>query len=268
MPYTWSEKYFNTLAIQPLLTPYLGILFFYPPDILKNTSVYSFENEHAYEIIRQFPKRFLYQCFNFRPDFKNWYSFYFNNYYQTTRYTYILNNIKNHEIIWSGFTNTLRRQIKSAENEFIVSVTDDYRIVFDLMKNSLIKKNVRWPLKEKMLADIDKELDSRQMRKILVCKNKDGSIISGVYLCFDKKMAFLLGIGMDKRQDSGNSVKLLIWESIKLASQFVNSFDFEGSMVPGVERLYRSFGAEMTPYFVIKKYKNKLVRLLLNFINK
>jgi hypothetical protein len=268
MPYSWSKKYMRFLSLQPVLTPYLGIIYFYPPDISKRTSIYSFENEHSNNIILNLPAHFLYQQYNFGIEFKNWYPFYLKKWVQTTRYTYILRNIKDHDLIWSGFTNTLKRQISSAKKECTFYESQSILDVFSLMKNSILKKNLKWGISDDLLLRLDEVLNEKQQRKILIARNIKGEMISGIYVCWDSGTAYLLGLGMQKEAEDTNSVKMLIWESIKSASEKVDIFDFEGSMIPGVERLYRSFGGERTPYFEIKKYKNKIVRLALNFINR
>ena len=268
MPFSWSKKYFRLFSLQPVLTPYLGVIFFFPPDISKLSSIYSFENKHSNIIINEFPKQYIYQQHNFNIDFKNWYPFYFKNYIQSTRYTYILRNIKQHDLIWAGFTNTLKRQIKIAENTFTISYSENILDVFSMMKDALIKKKIKWPVKEEMLIKLDKTLAANDRRRILVAKDDEEKIVAGIYVCWDSGTAYLLALGLKKDIKESNSIKLLIWESIKAVSEHVDDYDFEGSMMTGVERLYRSFGGERIPYFVIKKYKNKIVRLLLNFINK
>ena len=50
------------------------------------------------------------------------------------------------------------------------------------------------------------------------------------------------------------------WRSIQLASELGIPVDFEGSMMPNVETVYRSFGATQTPYFAISKDSRSLVR--------
>jgi len=56
--------------------------------------------------------------FSFHPGFKNWYPFYWERFKQSTRYTYILNDIKDHEALKKDFHNTLKRQIKKGAEEF------------------------------------------------------------------------------------------------------------------------------------------------------
>jgi len=46
---------------------------------------------------------------------------------------------------------------------------------------------------------------------------------------------------------------LLIHESIKFASTVSRAFDFEGSMIEGIETFFRRFGCEPAVYYEISK---------------
>ena len=54
-----------------------------------------------------------------------------------------------------------------------------------------------------------------------------------------------------------------MWEAIKFAKKLgIKYFDFEGSMVPQIERYFRGFGGKLTPYYRINKAKLPLEILL------
>jgi hypothetical protein len=57
-------------------------------------------------------------------------------------------------------------------------------------------------------------------------------------------------------------MSLLMWESIKFASSFVDEFDFEGTMVESIERFIRGFGAAQSPYFQLTKVSPKFLKPL------
>jgi len=46
---------------------------------------------------------------------------------------------------------------------------------------------------------------------------------------------------------------LCIFEGIKLANQLGKKFDFEGSMLPNIEKNFRKYGGVQKPYFRIWK---------------
>ena len=268
MPYYPVKKYGFNFLLQPQLTPYLGPLLFYPPDLKKNTSLYSFQNRHLNALIQKLPHNTVYQQFSFTPAVDNWYPFYLNGYRQSTRYTFILKNIKNHEEVFAGFSNTVKRQIGKAQKSITVTGEDDICSVFGLLTNSNQKEKLKLGLGRSKLKALDHELKKRGQRKILIARDRQNQLVAGLYLVWDKRQAYLLALGSDYGKEQYHAPKLLIWEAIKTASAYVDVFDFEGSMIPGVERLYRNFGGVKTPYFEVKKYKNRFIKAAFSLLNK
>lgn len=268
LPYHIKKKAGFKFILQPMLTPYAGIRYFYPPDLKKQISVYSFQNKHAESIIKQLPANTIYQYLKFSPEIDNWFPFFKHGFEQTTRYTFILKNIKDHNVIFNGFSNTLKRQIKEANEKFVIAEEEDVCTVFSLMKNSLKRQNIKFNPDKDQIQKLDSKLADNKQRKILIARDKSGKLISGLYLVRDKKTAYLLGLGSDYNTQVDHSTKLLIWESIKSASKYVDVYDFEGSMIEGVERLYKNFGGVKTPYFEIKKYKNRFIKAAFSLLKR
>ena len=44
-----------------------------------------------------------------------------------------------------------------------------------------------------------------------------------------------------------------MWELIRRAAKHVTRFDFEGSMLPGVEHYFRKFGGRQETYFQVTR---------------
>ena len=69
---------------------------------------------------------------------------------------------------------------------------------------------------------------------------------------FYKQTSYLILNGIDIDNNIRGANALMIHESIKLLkSEGVEIFDFEGSMLPGVEQFYRRFGGKLVPYMRI-----------------
>jgi lipid II:glycine glycyltransferase (peptidoglycan interpeptide bridge formation enzyme) len=52
----------------------------------------------------------------------------------------------------------------------------------------------------------------------------------------------------------------LIWECLKLAKDSqLNTLDFEGSMIPEIERVFRRFGASPKPYMNVQYARYRLL---------
>ena len=91
-----------------------------------------------------------------------------------------------------------------------------------------------------------------------------GRVHSVAYLIWDATTAYFLLAGDDPALRTSGAGVLLAWECIRYASAVLklDCFDFEGSMLPGVERIRVRFGAVQTPYFFVWKYNSRLFELL------
>jgi hypothetical protein len=83
---------------------------------------------------------------------------------------------------------------------------------------------------------------------------KDNSPIATSFCVYDKYTAYYLLGGYDYERKHHGAGALATWEAIKYAQQLgLKYFDFEGSMVPQIERYFRGFGGRLTPYYRINK---------------
>lgn len=61
-----------------------------------------------------------------------------------------------------------------------------------------------------------------------------------------------------------NCMTYLTWQVIGDLHGATRIFDFEGSIDPGIERFYRSFGARQTPYFEVTRFRPRMLKYLLH----
>ena len=69
---------------------------------------------------------------------------------------------------------------------------------------------------------------------------------------------YLLG-GGDPELPTSGAHSFLLWEAIRFAASVTKRFDFEGSMVKGIERSFRSFGARQVPYSKVWRANSKIL---------
>lgn len=264
-------KVYNRLGMLSLVNPpesqYLG------PWIknknLSSSKKLSKEKSLITELIAQLPK---YDCFNqtFHYNYTNWLPFYWNDFKQTTRYTYILNNLNDLDHIFANFTSSYRNKIKNANEK--VKVCDDMNITQFYKINQLTfkRQGVNLPYSLDFLRKKDQILVELNRRKIFYAIDKNNQIHSAIYLTWDNNSSYLHMIGEDPELRNSGAGILLVWHAIKFTSEILklSIFDFEGSMLENVEHVRRDFGAIQTPFFAISKINSKLlkVKLLMNEI--
>ncbi len=194
----------------------------------------------------------------------NWLPFYWKGFSQTTRYTYILNDLTDMDVLWAGLQQNIRREIRKAKSRFALEVVENSSLgeFISLNKKVFSRQSMRIPYARELIYRIDAACAERGCRRIFVAKDKDGNAHAGVYIVWDANSAYYLMGGGDPELRNSGATSLCMWQAILYASTVTKSFNFEGSMIEPVERFFRAFGATQTPYFRIRKTPSILLKFL------
>lgn len=254
---------FQTIT-QPVLTPFSGV--WTRPFTGKNERKKNqYEAEILKEIAEKLPKvHFFSQNFHF--SLKNILPFHWVGFKNTLRYTYFFENIENTKELYQGFNENVTRNIKKGEN-LIFEPSDDVQTLYDLYKNSLQHAKSQVYFSFATLNLLYQKIKENEAGQIFQVKNSENQVVSACLLVWDKETAYLLILGNSRLHQAGATT--LIWQLFPyLIEKNIKNLDLEGSMLPSVEKFYRSLGAERKPYFRISKAKNKFIETLLILVNK
>jgi hypothetical protein len=265
MPVLISKKRGLTAITNPVLTPHQGIYITEDINGWKEQKRQSYIFRISRNIISKIPANTFFKV-RFHPEYTMWLPFYFAGFKQTTYYTYVLDNIQDHDSVFAGFKANTRNIIRKAEEDLTIVEKEDIGLLFSLLEKTFTRKNERMPFDLPFLERLNEAC--KKQRKILFVQDGEGQILAGMFLVFDQNRAYnmLFGTDFDRVQQGGPP--FLIWESIKIASERVNVFDFEGSRLPTIQSFYQGFGGKPVPYFEISKAKNRFWTLLFTLIGK
>jgi hypothetical protein len=202
------------------------------------------------DLIDQLPKWDFLQL-NFNHRLTNWLPFYWRGFKQTTRYTYILSDIADMGQVWRGLQADLRTQIRNAERR--VSVRTDLPVekLLDLVELTFSRQGRKLPFQRELVRRVDEACVGRNSRRMFFAEDADGRLHAALYLVMDADYAYYLLGGADPQLRNSGAQNLLCWEAIKFASKMNLKFDFEGSMIESIERVFRGFGAVQVPYLQV-----------------
>ena len=249
----------KSVVTMPHYTQTMGVWFAAEADDTKYSSIL----EHRQAICKHFieklkPYRSFYQNFNYA--FTDWLPFYWAGYTQTTRYTYILHNIKSSDAILHDMSQQTRRNINNAKQMDITVQTgvaeSDFLHVLEQTFKRQHKKNRQ---SEAVLRRLVETASARGQGEIYGGYDKAGNLHAAAFIVWQDSSAYYIAGGGDPDFRSSGAHSLVMQEAIQQVSQFTDKFDFEGSMLPGVERFFREFGAVQTPYFLITRGKPGLM---------
>ncbi len=254
-----SAKQGNKI-ISPVLTTYMG-----PYLIEKNITPKEFATiQMKFQAYILENIQFDYFEQRWHPHFYNHIAFFQQGFKQQTRYTYVLKELHNLQAIWSNFKTALRSDIQRASKQLFVTHELDSHEFFALLdvtfQNNKVKNPYSLALIEKLLTFIS----LHQCGKLYVAKNNSGTVINAILVLWDSECAYYLMSASDPNYKKSNGNSLLLWNAIQDMSNYTNRFDFEGSMLLGIENYVRAFGGELIPFHHIYKSNNSFLRRMLN----
>ena len=216
------------------------------------------------ELIEQLPKVAHFNQ-NFHASLTDWLPFYWEGYKQTTFYTYIIEGLQDLDSVYKNFDSDYRNnKIKKAKEVITVSHEGNIDDFYRIMKLSFDRQNMNLAISLDFFKRYDQVLEERNARQLFFARDEAGRIHSVLYLIWDANRAYYHIAGDDPELRKSGAGILLSWEAIRYASEVLklDVFDFEGSMIPGVARVRRKFGAKQEAYFNVEKYWSRVFRIL------
>lgn len=258
LPYVIEKKYGLTILTQPSLTPILGPWF--KTTDAKPSSQQSIQKDLAWELLELLP-RYDFFSQSFHPSITNWLPFYWKGFEQTTRYTYILEDLSDLNKIWSDFAENVRRNIRKAQKKVIIKTDLDISRFLDINEKTFLRQGKPLPYSREYIKRINDACIAHNARQIYYAEDSTGKIHAALYIIWDNQSAYYLMGGEDPDLRGSEASSLLMWEAIQFASKTTKRFDFEGSMIQPIERFFRGFGGKQIAYSHII-YKSKRMKIL------
>jgi hypothetical protein len=260
--YKTKIKNIFTHVGMPLLTQKLGPYIIYDANKITEDKRINYEHEIYGEIIHRIPRCDEFVV-NFDQKYKNWLPFYWNGFKQTTRYTYILNNIKDHNCIVQKYAKSKKQPIQKAKEKsrlrFKCNLSKD--AFYAYFTDVIHERNEKVGFSEELFFRLYDAVYAHQAGSVFYCEDEGKNIHAINMIVWDMECAYYLLAMRKKEYNTSGGTEFLVDETIKYVSQFVNHFDFEGSMIKGVEASYRYYGAHQTEYYQISRVTNVLLGL-------
>lgn len=190
---------------------------------------------------------------HFHYSVTNWLPFHWKGFRQTTRYTYVIDNLKDLGLVYGNFQRTKRQAIKKAEKGLCVKFDLPARDFYDHHKRSIEKQGDTIAYTFDLFNRIYSSAYQRDAGKVAYSVDRDNNFHSGLFVIWDRNSAYALISVVNPDSKSTGALPLLFREMIGYVSNKTATFDFEGSMMENIERSYRGLGGIQKPYFNISK---------------
>ena len=239
----WSLRY----IIQPRLCPYTGPLFFNPSDTQK-AYVYLIKNLPKHHLLIQ-------DYFHSIPILDDSVG------EKKNKITYLIDRSVDIDSLWQQNSSKHRRIIRKAEKDLKYEIEDNVEVFLDFVDRTFRKRGKTVSNYPKVFQRLDNIIQPMSYRKIVKCTNENDVVVAMAYFINDEKWTYNFANGViDDYSHFG--MNLIMWNEIKATLSTGRSFDFEGSMIPGIEAFFKRFRGSKTNYQSWYYSSNWMVDLL------
>lgn len=264
---SWTYYLPKKHITMPPLTQTMGIVFYDESIKCSSEKIFHKKREITEKLLVQLPdtKYFLQ---NFDSSFTDWLPFLWRGYNQRTHYTYKIDDLSDIDGLFLLVKDFIRKNVKKAENRYglifteITDVDEYYRVLHKTFE----RQNIKYDGKDVITSVYDAAY-KRNQGKLFAVRESSGAIHAVGFLVWQKSCAYYLSGGADPRLRSSGAQAFLLWNMIKFASTVSDTFDFEGSIIKGVEFFFSSFASRQTPYFCITRDERIVVPLVKACLN-
>ena len=266
MPYYVKKKFGLQYITQPEFTQHNGVWIKYPQGQSEMKRLSLEKNIFSYfiEQMEKLPIAFYQQ--NFSPSVTNWQPYYWKKYKQSTNYTYRLPDISDPEKLFKSFHPDKRQNIKRARNNnFQFKLDLPANQFYDLHQKNLEKRGGTIGYSRELFYQIYDAAYAHDSGCTAYLEDEHGNVAGAIFNIWDKRWGYDLITAFDPDLRNTGAADFLVFNMLQFFSDKTKGYDFEGSMIEGVEESFRHFGATQTPYFSIHKTytRNPLIRAVI-----
>lgn len=262
LPYYLSKvNKFDAVAMPPL-TPFIGIYVEEKHSEFNAYRVYTSEKKILDKLIEGLPdKPFFVQQYHSR--LTNWLPFYWQGYQQTTLYTYRFGFPFDIDTTFKNLKSSCRNKIIEAQKSLEVVPAQDVEFFCKLNSERFEPSGKEEPpYSQDLLRRLTTVAAERGQIKIYQAQDGEGLVHASIYLVSDEHTVYNLILDSNRDLSSSSAIQLLLWQGVQYAHSENKAFDFNGSMLHAVEKIFRSFGSERVSYYRLSKTRNRFYDLI------
>lgn len=245
LPFVLTKKLWFRVMLKPVLTQNLG------PWIRQSDISYSRQLSREKEILdqlySQLPK-YDGLTHNWHYERVNWLPLYWKGFDQTTKYTYVIDGIKDVDLVFSKFESSKKKDIKKAAKKVSIEYDISALEFYENHKLTLLKQGAEITYSFDLFHRLYTAAYARHRGRTIAAFDENRNLHAALFVVFDDTSGYALISTIDPEFRTHAASSLLFKEAILLSAKRVDKFDFEGSMIEAVENSFRRFGAIQRPY--------------------
>lgn len=160
-------------------------------------------------------------------------------------FSYRIFDIKNKQINEDLFDKLIRRSIRTGRNKLIIDQESlDIDAFIELQNKTFARQNRKNPYPLDLINNIISKAIENERGKLFFVRDSNGVNHAASFILYDEKVCYHLMSGQDASFGFDGAMALLFYNELLFAKEHSKDFDFEGSMIEGIEQVYRRYGGD------------------------
>ena len=158
-------------------------------------------------------------------------------------FSYRIDNLNQYSLIEKQYSKNIIRDINRAKKILTIDENDsDYNALIEMQNLTFNRQGRKNPINNKFTLKVIKSTIKAGHGKLFVARGNNGEVHAASFLLYDDRICFHLISGQNTEYGNDGAIPFLISKEIEYASKVSRIFDFEGSMVEGIEQVFKRFG--------------------------
>lgn len=254
------------LIERPPLTPYLGPVF----DLANIASLSKAHGRmrHAGNALAAAILGFDLAVYGTGPNPPDLQGFLWHGFRGELGYTFVVPARTTADELLAAMSTTLRPLIENRKG-LLVERSEDFNAFLAVQRLTFKRRSMMSPVDERVATSLWRAAHARGQATLYLARAGDrlrelagsasansGNPAAGICVVHDSRSSYQLMAGFDPEQQSTGAITLLEWTAIQDALAAGRDYDFEGSVIRGVEAHYRRMGATAIPIYSLTKAAN------------
>jgi hypothetical protein len=254
----WGIKYIG----MPSLTHHMRLWMEKPPDISAHKWL-TREKQIIWSLIENLPQHGFFSMVFTEDSFDNWLPFYWKDFRQEMRYTFIIDQM-NEETVESQSNRNIKRNLKEASGEITIEENIDSQMFYEICRHTYKRQKMDMPYSFKDFTILDGAIAENKAGLKLGAYSAEKKLIGVSYLLWDNETAYYFLAGDNDEGRSKGAGIFLCREALRIAfeEKKLKKFDFCGSMIEPITEIRRQFGARAVPLMKIFKANYRWLDIL------
>ncbi|MBS1637640.1 MAG: GNAT family N-acetyltransferase [Bacteroidetes bacterium] len=258
------KKYSLTIIINPPFAPHVNLHYINPAQTPSSVNAF---NKQVMQCIADYllGTGAHYIKLNFSGTIIDTQALVWKGFEVSNRFTYVLDLHLTEEELYNNLSSEKKKSLRKAEKDgIVVSAEPDPEKVFSLIRQSL-ERSGKFS-NEAYIRGIVLNFANTSNSLMFTAKDPQGNTIAAAFCVRTTNKAYYLFGGFDETHKHHGAGVSCMWACIQQAKRAgLSEFDFEGSMVPEIEKYFREFGGQIRPLQEIsfKRFPYKQLSLVI-----